>query len=515
MYRKGYGLKLMYSEAGDSKFHIEKGVKMIPRQKTEAKATIFTIIGLVVSLVFTVNFMFYSKSYAGDPAVSMESIDILSKTNRAMTEVVAAVKPSVVNIASSRTIKGGGALSPFSNNPFFKRFFGEDPGSSEKPRGHRQSALGSGVIVHQEGLILTNNHVIKGADEIKVILSDKREFQGKVIGTDPKTDLAVIKIDSDNLPVIGLGDSDKLRAGEIVLAIGNPFGLNQTVTMGIVSATGRANVGIADYEDFIQTDAPINPGNSGGALVNIKGELIGINTAIFSTTGGYQGIGFAIPSNMAKTVMESLIKKGKVVRGWLGVTIQTLTPELSKQFALKDEKGVLVADVTEDSPAEKAGIQRGDIVLAFGGKEIEDGRSLRNMVAGTIPNTQVKVKLIRDGNPKTVEVMISEMPTEIQTVAKMFENQLKGVQVQNIAPALMRDLGIPKRIAGVVITDIEEGSPAEGVLMKDDIIMEINKNRVSNTKDYESAVSKIKSEQNVLLLIFRKDAAFYVTLAAK
>ena len=489
---------------------------MISRQKPGAKASIFAIIGLIVSLVVTANIIFYSKSYAGDAAVSMESIEILLKTNQAMAEVVAAVKPSVVNIASSKTMKGvGGALSPFPNNPLLKRFFGDDPGFSEKPRGHRQSALGSGVIVHQEGLILTNNHVIKGADEIKVILSDKREFQGKVIGTDPKTDLAVIKIDSHNLPVIELGDSDILRAGETVLAIGNPFGLNQTVTTGIVSATGRANVGIADYEDFIQTDAPINPGNSGGALVNIRGELIGINTAIFSTTGGYQGIGFAIPSTMAKSVMESLIKNGKVVRGWLGVTIQTLTPELSKQFSLKDEKGVLVADVTEDSPADKAGIQRGDIIVEFGAKEVEDGRTLRNMVAGTVPNSQVKVKFIREGNPKTVEVMISELPAETQTVAKTFDTLLKGVHVQNISPALLRDLGISKRIAGVVITDIEDGSPAEGVLIKDDIIMEINKNRVSNTKDYESAALKMKSEQNMLLLIFRKDAAFYVTLAAK
>ena len=249
--------------------------------------------------------------------------------------------------------------------------------------------------------------------------------------------------------------------------------------------------------------------------MNIRGELIGINTAIFSTTGGYQGIGFAIPSTMAKSVMESLIKNGKVVRGWLGVTIQTLTPELSKQFSLKDEKGVLVADVTEDSPADKAGIQRGDIIVEFGAKEVEDGRTLRNMVAGTVPNSQVKVKFIREGNPKTVEVMISELPAETQTVAKTFDTLLKGVHVQNISPALLRDLGISKRIAGVVITDIEDGSPAEGVLMKDDIIMEINKNRVSNTKDYESAALKMKSEQNMLLLIFRKDAAFYVTLAAK
>lgn len=488
---------------------------MTLRQTPAALLRMFNIIGLVVSLAVSANFILYSQSYAGDHAVSQETIDILSKTNRAMAEVVASVKPAVVNISSSKTIKGGGTLSPFSNNPFFKRFFGDDPRFSEKPREYKQYALGSGVIVHKDGYILTNNHVIKGADEIKVILSDKREFKGNVIGMDPKTDLAVIKIDSDNLPVIELGDSDILRTGESVLAIGNPFGLSQTVTTGIVSATGRANVGIADYEDFIQTDAPINPGNSGGALVNIRGELIGVNTAIFSTSGGYQGIGFAIPSNMAKAVMESLIKEGKVVRGWLGVTIQSLTPELAKQFGLRDERGILVADVTEGSPAEKAGIQRGDIILEFGGKEVRDGRNLRNLVASTIPNTGVKVKLMRDGNPKIVEVRISEMPSEVQAVAKTFETRLKGVEVQNVTPALMRDLGIPKRVSGVVIIDIEDGSPAEGILMKDDIIMEINKNRISDTGDYETAVSKIKPDMNILLLIFRKDAAFYLTLTAK
>jgi len=481
---------------------------MILSRKQSAMATMLAVIGLVVCLAV-------SAGYAGESAISKESMDILSKTNSAMAEVVAAVKPSVVNISSSKTVRGVGTPSPFSNNPFFKKFFGDDPRFSGRPREYKQSALGSGVIVHPGGYILTNNHVIKGADEIKVILSDKREFKGRVIGTDPKTDLAVIKIDSDNLPVLELGDSDALRTGELVLAVGNPFGLNQTVTSGIVSATGRANVGIADYEDFIQTDAPINPGNSGGALVNIRGELIGINTAIFSTTGGYQGIGFAIPSNMAKAVMDNLIKGGKVVRGWLGVTIQPLTQELSRQFDLKDEKGVLVADVMENSPAEKAGIQRGDVILAFNGKEVEDGRSLRNMVANTIPNTEVKIKLIRDGKINTVEVTITEMSAEIQTSAKTSETQLKGVQVQTLSPALMKDLGLPKRISGVVITDIEEGSPAEGALMKDDVIMEINKNSVRNTGDYESAVSRIKPDQDVLLLIFRKDAAFYVTLATK
>ena len=291
---------------------------MVLRKKLLSVAAVCTLAGILIGLGISLNFDFQTKGFADDTAISEESIDLLSKTNKAMAEVVAAVKPSIVNISSTKTVKGGGISSPFSNDPFFKRFFGDDPRFAERSREFKQSGLGSGVIVNQDGYILTNNHVIRGADEIKVTFSDKKEFKGRVIGTDPKTDLAVIQIDSNNLPVIKLGDSDKLRIGEAVLAIGNPFGLSQTVTSGIVSATGRANVGIADYEDFIQTDAPINPGNSGGALVNIRGELVGINTAIFSTTGGYQGIGFAIPSNMAKAVMESLIKNGKVVRGWLG-----------------------------------------------------------------------------------------------------------------------------------------------------------------------------------------------------
>lgn len=483
--------------------------------KLSGAVKILMIIGLALSFGISANFVFCPRSYAASPAISQESINVLSNANKAMAEVVAAVKPSVVNISSSRTMKEGGALSPLSNNPFFRRFFGDDPRFSEKPREHKQAALGSGVIVRSDGYILTNNHVIKGADEIKVLLSDKREFTGKVVGVDPKTDLAVVKIDSDNLPVAELGDSDALKPGEIVLAVGNPFGLNQTVTKGIVSATGRANVGIADYEDFIQTDAPINPGNSGGALVNIRGELVGINTAIFSTTGGYQGIGFAIPSNMAKVVMDSLINKGKVVRGWLGVTIQPLTPELSKQFDLKDEKGVLVADVTEDSPAEKAGIHRGDIIIEFNGKEVEDGRTLRNMVANTIPSATGSVKLIREGKITTVEVNISELPAETHVAVETSDTPLKGVQVQNLTPALLKDLGVPKRVTGVVVTDIEDGSPAESILLKGDIIMEIDKVRVMNTTDYEAAVSKIKLGRNTLLLIFRKETAIYITVAPK
>lgn len=488
---------------------------MILRKKPLVIAAVFTIIGLIIGLGISSNFNFHSKGYTDDLKISEESIELLSKTNQAMAEIVAAVKPAVVNISSTKTIRGGGISSPFFNDPFLKRFFGNEFGFSEKPKEYKQSGLGSGVIVEKDGYILTNNHVVKGAEEIKVTLSDKREFKGKVIGSDQKTDLAVIKIDSHNLPVIKLGDSEKLKVGEMVLAIGNPFGLSHTVTSGIVSATGRANVGIADYEDFIQTDAPINPGNSGGALVNIRGELVGINTAIFSTTGGYQGIGFAIPSNMAQDVMNSLIKNGKVVRGWLGVTIQPLNPDLAKQFNLKDEQGVLVGDVTEGGPAEKAGIQRGDVILEYNSKKVEDAISLRNMVAGTAPNREIAIKLMRNGKTETVRVKVLEMTTEAQAFSKTFDNQLKGVYVQNITPDLKKSLDIPGRIKGVVITDVDEESPAEGILKKNDVIMEISRNNINNTKDYEEAVSRIKPADDILLLVFRQNSAFYITLSSR
>lgn len=487
---------------------------MTPQKRTLLIAATFTLIGLIIGLVISSNFNFHTKAYT-EELISKEAIDILSKTGQAMTEVASAVKPAVVNISSTQTIKTPGVPSPFFNDPFFRRFFGDEFGFLEKPREHKQVSLGSGVIVDKDGYILTNNHVIKDAEEIKVKLSDKREFKGKVIGTDQKTDLAVIRIDANHLPVIKLGDSDKLKVGETVIAIGNPYGLNQTVTSGIVSATGRANVGIADYEDFIQTDAAINPGNSGGALVNVKGELVGINTAIFSTSGGYQGIGFAIPSNMAKVVMENLIQKGKVIRGWLGVSVQPVTPELAKQFNLKEEKGALVGDVVEDSPAEKAGIQRGDVIFEYDGKEFDEPSNLRNMVANTPPNKEVTIKLMHDGKPETVKVAIAELPAEMQKLPGKFDNILKGVHVQNITPELKKSLDIPKRITGVIITDIEDGSPAEGVLMQHDIIMEINKERIDNIKDYETVCSKIKSDQSILMLIYRNGLTVYITLSAR
>ncbi len=487
---------------------------MIKNKRAIIYGATLILVGLIIGLGISTNFNLLSNGHTQEANISKEAVDILSRTGQAMAEVAAAVKPAVVNISSTKTIKKRGMQSPFFDDPFFRRFFGNEF-QFERPREHKESGLGSGVIVDKDGHILTNNHVIKDADEIKVKLSDKREFKGKIIGSDPKTDLAVIKIDSNHLPVLKLGDSDKLKVGETVIAVGNPFGLNQTVTSGIVSATGRANVGIADYEDFIQTDAPINPGNSGGALVNVRGELVGINTAIFSTSGGYQGIGFAIPSNMAKAVMDNLINKGKVVRGWLGVSIQPVTPDLAKQFEIKDDKGALVADVVEEGPAEKAGIQRGDVVVEFDGKEVNDPSSLRNSVAGTPPGKKVTVKIMRDGKMQTVDVAIAELPADLQKLRGGFDNLLKGVAVQGLTPELKKNLDVPKRITGVVVTDIDEGSPAAGLLLTNDVIIEVNRKRIGSSKDYEAVVSKIKSGQDVLLLVFRNGSTTYLSLSTR
>ena len=488
---------------------------MTQKKRTLIFGTTLILIGTILGLVISSNFNLHSNGYTEEANISKEAIDILTKTGQAMAEVTAAVKPAVVNISSTKTIRTPGFQSPFFEDPFFRRFFGDDFGHLGRPREYKQSGLGSGVIVDKDGYILTNNHVIRDADEIMVKLSDKRDFKGKVIGTDPKTDLAVIKIDSNHLPVIKLGDSEKLKVGETVIAIGNPFGLNQTVTSGIVSATGRANVGIADYEDFIQTDAPINPGNSGGALVNVRGELVGINTAIFSTSGGYQGIGFAIPSSMAKAVMDNLIHKGKVVRGWLGVSIQPVTPDLSKQFGIKDDKGALVGDVTEEGPAEKAGLQRGDVIIEYDGKEVSEPSTLRNSVAGTPPGKKVTLKIMRDGKMQKVDVTITELPADMQKLHGEFDNLLKGVIVQGLTSELRKNLNIPKRITGVIVTNIEEGSPAGGLLITNDVIIEVNRKRINSMKDYEAVVSRIKSDQDILLLVYRNGSTTYLSLSAR
>ncbi len=478
--------------------------------------TLLIVIGLVLGLFISSQFSHLSETHAQSSIISEDSVDFLSKTGKAMAEVSGAVKPAIVNISTTRTIRISGGWDPFFDDPFFRRFFGDKFGHQGRPQERKSVGLGSGVIVSSDGYIITNYHVIKDADEIKVILSDRKEYTGKVIGSDPKTEIAVVKIDATGLATISWGDADKLEVGEVVLAIGNPYGLNQTVTMGIVSALGRAEVGIADYEDFIQTDAAINPGNSGGALVNVRGELVGINTAIYSTSGGYQGIGFAIPSNMAKSVMESLIKEGRVVRGWLGVSIQGITHELAKQFNLKEETGALVADVVENSPAEKAGLKRGDVIMEYDGKKIDKPYVLRNMVANSIPGGIYKLEVLRDNKKQTIKVTIGELPAEMkQPLTGEYENVMKGIGVKDITQEMAKRLRIPERIKGVIINNIDQDSPAIGVLIQGDIIQEINRIKISDVEDYQKVVSEIKSDEDVLLLVFRRGSSFFISLSKR
>jgi serine protease Do len=437
------------------------------------------------------------------------------ETSKAFSEIASAVSPSVVNISTTKVVKR--ETSPFPEDPFFEFFrpfhdFG-------MPRKWKEKSLGSGVIVSSDGYIITNNHVVEQSEDIKVTLYDKRTFTGKIVGADPKTDVAIVKISSDNFPSAPWGDSDKLQVGEFVLAIGNPFGLSHTVTMGIISAVGRANVGIADYEDFIQTDAAINPGNSGGPLVNTKGEIIGINTAIFSKSGGYQGIGFAVPSNMARLVMDQIMKQGKIVRGWLGVTIQEMTPELSHKFGLKDSKGALVGDISKDSPAEKAGIIRGDVIIEFNGKEVTGVAHLRNMVAQTRVGSSAVVKIIRDGKEITLNTVIAELPKEIAGAPQEPSSEdiqkgiFFGIQVTDLTKEIQQQLGIGTDEKGVVVMKVETGSAGDEVgLKRGDVIQEIDRKRISGVQDFKRVVAHLKSGEDILLYINRGGRRFYLTL---
>ncbi|HET6364775.1 MAG: DegQ family serine endoprotease, partial [Nitrospirota bacterium] len=467
------------------------------------------ILTLGLALLLTMGLSPIGSAYAKDKIISQESSKLLSKLSDALAEVAEVARPAVVNISTTSTVTMED--NPMFNDPFFRRFFGDQFDHGQK-RKFKSSALGSGVIISADGYILTNNHVIKGADEIKVILYDKREFKGKIVGTDPRTDLAVVKIQAKDLPTVKIGDSGKLKTGDVVLAIGNPFGLSQTITMGIVSAVGRSNIGLADFEDFIQTDAAINPGNSGGALVNTNGELVGINTAIFSTSGGYMGIGFAIPSDMARSVMDSIIKHGKVIRGWLGVSIQNLTPELAKSLGMKETAGALVGGVEKDSPADKAGMKRGDLIIQFSGKKVEDSTGLRNMVAGSAPGTKAEIKVVRDQKEQILTVTLGEFQ-EKKTAKKIdYNNVLKGITVQELTPSLRDRMGIPENVNGVIIANISEDSPAQEAIQMHDVIMEVNRKAITNFSDYDQAVSKIGEKDSVLLLIYRDGASIYITI---
>lgn len=449
--------------------------------------------------------------YRGNPNMPGQIIE----TSKAFSEIVTAVSPTVVNISTTKVVKRD--QGPFFDDPFYDFF---NPFHDfNAPRKWKEKSLGSGVIVSADGYIITNNHVVDKSDEIKVTLIDRRTFKGAIVGADPKTDVAILKIDADNLLPLTWGDSDKLQVGEFVLAIGSPYGLNNTVTMGIISAVGRANVGIADYEDFIQTDAAINPGNSGGPLVNIRGELIGINTAIFSRTGGYQGIGFAVPSNMVRLIMDQLIQQGKVTRGWVGVTIQELTPELASEFGLKRSNGALVSDIAKDSPAAKAGVLRGDIILEFNGKEVKDVSSLRNMVAQSKSGTEISMKILRSGKEFTVKIIIKELPREVAEVTteqiprEAESTILAGLTVMDLSKEIIRQLGFNKGERGVVVVRVEPGSPAdEAEIKKGDIIKEIDKREISNLNDYTRISSNIKRNSSVLLFINRSGKKFYVIL---
>ncbi len=439
----------------------------------------------------------------------------VAETSRGFSDIVRAVSPTVVNISSIKTLK----RQPTPFDEFFDFLYPFPDGRSKK---WKEQSLGSGVIASPDGYIITNYHVVEQSDDIKVILFDKRSFRAKVIGSDPKTDLAVIRISAKDLPVVPWGDSDRLQVGEFVLAIGNPFALSHTVTMGIVSAVGRVDVGIADYENFIQTDAAINPGNSGGPLVNIKGELIGINTAIFSKTGGYQGIGFAVPSNMVRLVMDQLLKKGKVVRGWIGVTIQELTPELAQKFGLKLSEGALVSDVAQGSPAHGAGIMRGDIILEFDGKKVADVGVLRNMVAQSRIGDQVGMKLLRRDKMLATVVNIVELPADgadmttgvISSKQGSSENALAGMAATDITRAVMKQLGIENDEKGVVVVKIEPDSPAEEAgLKKGDIVQEVDRQKIANLNEFNKAAAKVSPSDTVLLFVNRGGKKFYVALS--
>lgn len=415
------------------------------------------------------------------------------------------VIPAVVSIASTVMVRD----QAFSDEMLPFGLFREPP-----PR--RQYGQGSGVIVSSDGYIVTNNHVVADAVDVEVILADRRQFKGKVVATDPKTDVAVVKIQSTNLPTVPWGDSSNLAVGDFVLAIGNPLGLSRTVTFGIVSAVGRADVGVADFEDFIQTDAPINPGNSGGALVNTNGELVGINTAIASPTGGSVGVGFAIPSNMARTAMQSLIRTGRVVRGFLGASTQDVTPLLGKMFKLPDVKGAIVTDLQSKGSAEKAGLKRGDVIERFDGRDVMDSGHLRNLIAAAAIGSKHRLDVMRDGKTIQVELTVQEAPRErakksqTATATGSGAHPLSGVVFDDVTPPLARQMDLPVN-TGVVVTDIEEGSSAESSgLQPGDVILELNRQPIPNFSTFQRLADPMKPSDLALLLVNRQGTILYI-----
>lgn len=427
--------------------------------------------------------------------------------------------PAVVNISSSKVVKPGrNQMSPAFSDPMFRQFFGDQFGQGQG-RPMREQSLGSGVIVTSDGTILTNNHVVEGATDIKVFLSDKREFQAKVIGTDPKTDIAVLKIDATRLPTLPLGDSNQLQVGDLIFAIGDPFGVGETSTMGIVSAIGRANLGIESYENFIQTDAAINPGNSGGAMIDIHGNLVGINTAILSHggnggEGGNEGVGFAIPVSLVKPVMDQILTHGKVVRGYLGIHIQEVTPELAKAFGLKQGGGVLVGDVAPNTPAAGAGLKKGDVILQLNGENVNELNQLRLQIAQFAPGTPVKMQIWRDGATQDVSLKLSELKDQEvkEGPAETTGTALEGIQVQDLTSDIGQQLNLPAGTHGVVVNSVDPSSPAAAAgINQGDVIQEVNHKPINSTSEYQQALAGV-NKQPVLLLVNRGGVSRYVVV---
>ena len=476
--------------------------------------TPLSVLGMLTWLVFSLC-LTSPMSYA-QSETSGSDTNLLKQTSQDFVNVVKGAKPAVVHVKVEKTVHGGSQVpEELFNNPFFEQFFGPQF-RQMPPREFKQRGTGSGFIISKDGFIMTNNHVVEDADSIKVVLGDKREFKAKVIGTDPQTDVALLKInDPENLPVLKLGDSSKLEVGEWVIAIGNPFGLDQTVTVGVVSATGRSSVGISEYEDFIQTDAAINPGNSGGPLLNVRGEVVGINTALFSRTGGYMGIGFAIPVNMAKNIENQLHAKGKVVRGWLGVMIQNVDKNLAESFGLKEANGILISEVQDNSPASAAGLKQGDVIVKLNDTPLTDVSDLRNRIAMLEPGSTAMLQIIREGREKKVQVTIAEQPSGFSSkepITQKDQMEKFGLTLQELTPEIADKFDYQQG-SGLIISDVKPGSAADAANLKPGyLVEEIDKMKVRNMADLKKALEKSKDSDKILLKVRFGDYSTYVVL---
>ncbi|GIW94352.1 MAG: serine protease [Pirellulaceae bacterium] len=460
----------------------------------------------------------------GQAQLAQERLETAADLSEAFRQVAKALRPSVVSITSVQRVRPRSRGQEFGPNvpPELRRFFGDDEFFDRffqfpvPPEGFTQQGLGSGLIVSRDGYVLTNYHVVDGADEVTVHLSDGRQFRAKIVGTDRPTDLAVLKVDASDLHPARLGDSSQIQVGDWVLAIGSPFGLEQTVTAGIVSAVGRARLGITDYDDFIQTDAAINPGNSGGPLVNLKGEVVGINTAIATRTGGYQGIGFAIPSNIARFVFDSIVNKGGVNRGYLGLRIQDLTPELADSFGYQSTDGVLVGDVIPDGPAAKAGLQSGDIIVSYNGKKMKSAAELRLAVAATQPGSRVTLEVFRDGKTRKFEVEIGKLDeNQLASATERGVSSELGITVANITEELAARYDLPSNQTGVVVTEVDPAGMAARVgLRPGDVILQVGNRQIRNIRDYEDAMKSANLKDGIRLQVMRDGGRQYIFLRA-